>query len=105
MLGDIKDKAIIKIDQRGTEAMMHSVNIGDKYYSLTLGNSDKVKKLEEDSNLNFIFTQNSSEVLQANAKVISDTNIVKDLFDRLLDINFTHFKQWDDDLVIMEFSI
>lgn len=105
MLGDIKDRAIIKIEQKGSEAMMHSVNIEDNYYSLTLGASEKVKKLEEDSSLNFIFTKNSSEVLKASAKVISDKEVVKDLFDRLLDINFTHFKQWDDDLVVMEFSL
>jgi len=104
MINEFDDKGIFKIDQNGTIATMHYVYAGGKYYSLTLAGSKKVERLNTDKSLSMIFMSKNNETKVAEAVIIDDKDVVKDLFDRMIAIEFCHFKKYSDDLVIMEIT-
>lgn len=105
MIGKFEDKGIYKIDQEGLTASMHYIYADGKYYSLTLGGSEKVQRLNNNENLKVIFTSKSNETKNATALIIDNKEIVRNFFDRMFAINFCHFKEFHDDLVIMQIKI
>lgn len=73
-----------------------------KIYSLTQGSSNKVSKINEDNKVSLAFGKN---IVDSSVNIVEDKILVKDLFDKLLNMNFTHYKNYSDDLVILEMSI
>ncbi len=102
---DIKDKGYVKLMLDGKASTLHYIKDEKKVYSLTLNGSKKVAKINENSSAKLLFSKNIDEAVESKVNIISDKEKVKSLFDKLLDMNFTHYKEYSDDLVILEMPL
>lgn len=102
---EIKDKGYVKLLLDGKASTLHYLKDDNSVYSLTLNTSNKVGKINKNNNVKLLFSKNIDEAVESKVNIISDKAQVKALFDKLLDLNFTHYKKYDDDLVVLEMSL
>lgn len=103
---DINEKGLLKLKQGEKESAMHYLLESDNsLISLTLGNSNKIAKVNQNPKVELGFSMKPKDFIRANAEVISDTKHAKVLFNKMLEMKFTHFKKWSDDLVILKFKL
>lgn len=101
MIGDIEDKGIITIVQDELKSVMHYAESDSRLYSLTLKDTEKVKKLESDRNVKVTFAKDK-KTIDAVAEIIDDRSIVRDFYDRMNELKFNYFKEYSEELVIIE---
>ncbi len=102
---EMGDKGLIKLEQGEKVTTLHYIKDGNKFFSITKGQSAKVQLLKIDEKVKLGFAMKSADVVDASANVITDKKRVKDVFDIMLDKKFTHYKKYSDDLVLLEMSI
>ncbi|MBN2617651.1 MAG: hypothetical protein JXR64_04990 [Spirochaetales bacterium] len=100
MFDSIEANEVIKINQDGLEAMMHGLKSNGFFYTLTLKDSSKVERLKDTNKLKFSFK--NSDLITGEAEIIENKDLVKELFNKMLELNFTHFKIFNDNLVIFK---
>ena len=104
-MNDIEDKGIIKIIHNGQSAFMHYLLDGDKLTSLTLGDSEKVADFKKENSLELGFGMKPENFNKAVVHIDEDKDRAKKLFDTMLDLKFTHFKTYTDNLVVLEIGL
>lgn len=101
----IEEQGIIKLVQKDGSAFMHYLLNGDKLNSLTLADSTKVAEIKKNNSAKLGFTMKPTEFFDVEVSINSDKAEVKSLFDKMLELNFTHFKTYSEDLVILEIKV
>lgn len=102
---EMEEKGLVKLEQGNKVSTLHYIKDNNKILSLTKSGSEKVELIQQDKNVKLGFAMKSSDSVDSTATIISDKNRVKDIFDKMLDNKFTHFKKYSDDLVLIEMSI
>jgi hypothetical protein len=102
---DIKDKGYVKLMLDGKASTLHYIKDNNNVYSLTLSSSKKVAKINENIESKILFGKNIDDAIDTKINIISEKAEVKDLFDKLLDMKFTHYKKYNDDLVVLEMPL
>ena len=100
----IADKGVLTMVQSGRSAMMHYVKSENGVKSLTLGNSGKVADLLVDNKVQLQLEKNGA-LVDAEVSIITDKDKVKSVFDAMLSMNSTHFKEYTEDIVILDMQL
>lgn len=102
---NIEDQGILKLVQKEGAAFMHYLKNGDVLNTLTLGDSGKVIGIKNDGVGQVGFTMKPTEFFDVEVSINDDKAAAKELFDKMLDLNFTHFKTYSEDIVILEIKL
>lgn len=103
---EITEKGIIKLIQGEKETSLHYIQSDNKLLALTLGSSEKVSLLKKDTPVKLSFAKKDrTNLIDADVKVIEKKETVKQVFDQMLALNFTHFKKYSDELVVLEIKV
>ena len=102
---NIEDQGILKLVQKEGAAFMHYLRNGDVLNTLTLSDSGKVAQIKADGTGKVGFTMKPTEFYDAEVSINPDKEAAKALFDKMLDLNFTHFKTYSEDIVILEIKV
>lgn len=100
---------------KNEDVTIHYINIDGKIYGLSLNSFNNFNKLKNSSIVQVIpghtmeefyaNKDNFSEFLLSSINNISDSDFVKNIFDIMLTNNFTFFKEWNTDMVVLEFLL
>lgn len=101
----LEEQGIIKLVHKDGSAFMHYLLNGDKLNSLTLADSTKVSDIKIENKAKVGFTMKPTEFYDVEISINQNKDEVKALFDKMLDLNFTHFKTYSEDLVILETKV
>ncbi|QEN03174.1 hypothetical protein EW093_00135 [Thiospirochaeta perfilievii] len=104
-MSEIKEQGFVKLLLDGSVATLHYLKAGDKILSLTQQGSKKVDLLKKDNSAKLVVNNDSTNIIDSKITINENKDDVKKLFDELLGLNFTHYKEYSDDLVILEMSI
>jgi hypothetical protein len=98
------EKGILKLTAKGKTRMMHYVVMDDHMKALAMGDTDLIRDLNEDHHIEIILNIKEDKEIPANVQVIEDKEQVKTLFDTMLELNHTWFKEYDDHLVVLDIT-
>lgn len=103
---NIDERGFVKLKQINHETTMHFIKMKDSsLVSLTLSDSTKVNNIKTNNKAEVVFDRNSDNYIPVTVEVIDEKSISKEIFDIMLDNNFTHFKQWDDNIVTLKYTV
>lgn len=105
MIGEIEEKGIMTIIQGDLESMMHYAKSDSKIYSLTKKDTEKVKKVLVENSAKVKFAKGNKDIVKGTITLIDDKEIVIDFFKRMSDLNCNYFKEYTEDLLILEINI
>lgn len=97
------DKGFVRIDLDEYVTTIHYVKINDKFYGLTDKSSNKVNYIENNDKVKIANGMKSEDFFPAFAKIKSDLNLSKEVFNTMSDLEFSHFKEWNNDIIAIEF--
>lgn len=100
----ISDKGLLKLVQNGRESVLHYIKDGDKLLSLTQKESNKVKGINDDPNVKIGLTKKSLNLFDVAAVVNNSEERIKEVFNKMLGLKFTHYKKYRHDLVVLELT-
>lgn len=102
----ITEKGFVKLLQNEKETTLHYIQSDDKLLALTLKTSDKVNAINNNIPAQLSFAKKDrTNFIDANIKIIHNQATVKQVFDQMLALNFTHFKAYSNDLVVLEITM
>lgn len=101
----IENKGIYKLIQNGEDAMMHFIFFGGKYYSLTLGSSEKAESYKKSNKIDVEFVKGGEGFKTGTVSIIDREDFVRDLFDKMTELKFNWFKEFNSDIVALEIEI
>lgn len=103
---EITEKGIIKLIQGEKETTLHYIQSDDKLLALTLKSSQKVQAIHNHIPAQLSFAKKDrTNLIDADIQVIENKTVVKQVFDQMLALNFTHFKTYNDNLVVLEITM
>ncbi|MGL4662879.1 MAG: hypothetical protein ACRCV7_04305 [Culicoidibacterales bacterium] len=103
---EITEKGFVKLLQDEKETTLHYIQSDDKLLALTLKTSDKVDAINNNIPTQLSFAKkDQTNLIDANIKIIHNQATVKQVFDQMLALNFTHFKAYSNDLVVLEITM
>eukprot|EP01156_Anaeramoeba_ignava_P004677 Anaeramoba_ignava/a234474_3.p1 GENE.a234474_3~~a234474_3.p1 ORF type:complete len:119 (+),score=18.68 a234474_3:38-394(+) len=102
---EIKESGFVKILIDGSAPTLHYIYDNNKVYSLTLSGSNKVGKIKNNNKAKIVLNNDSENALESEISIIDNKDRVKELFNKMLEMDFTHFKEFDDDIVILEMAV
>lgn len=98
-------KEIVKFKGKDTKGAMHQVFFEDKYVSLTMRNSQKMREFLEEGKISIAPNLLSRDFEETKINIIDDKTFTKRVFDYMLEKNHTHYKEYNDNLIVIEYLI
>jgi general stress protein 26 len=102
---ELSEKGIVKLVHEKSDANLHYIREGNKLVALTLGTSNKIKRIIDNDEMKLAFANSSKDFIDTKVSIVKDQKKIKMQFNKMLEMNFTHFKKYNDDLVILELDI
>lgn len=103
---EITEKGFVKLLQHEKETTLHYIKSDDKLLALTLKTSDKVDAINNNIPAQLSFAKKDrTNLIDANIKIIHNQATVKQVFNQMIALNFTHFKTYNNDLVVLEITM
>lgn len=99
----MKAKGILKFKNEYSKGGMHYVMFKDSKVSITLNTSRKVKAVKKNGSLLIAGHLLSRNFVETKVEIVDQTNQVKEVFEYMKEIKNTHYKTWDDQLVILKY--
>jgi hypothetical protein len=98
------EKGILKLTAKGKTRMMHYLEMDGHMKALAMGDTDLIRDLNDDHHIEIILNIKEGKEIPANVQIIEDKEQVKALFDEMLNLNHTWFKEFDDQLVMLDIT-
>lgn len=99
----MKKKGILKFKSEYSKGGMHYVIFKDAKMSLTLSTTRKVKAVKEKGSLLIAGNLLSRNFVETNIEIIDQVDKVKEVFEYMKQVRNTHYKTWDEHLVVLKY--
>jgi len=97
----MNNKGILKFKGKESKGAMHYITYNGNTVTLTMGNSRKVSSLKDQGYLDIAPKLLSRQFGKMEFDIVDDKTYVKEVFDYMLHSKHTHYKKWDDNLVVL----
>lgn len=102
----ITEKGFVKLIQDDKETTLHYIQSDGKLLALTSGSSEKVALIKKYIPTKLSFAKKDrTHLIDTDIKVIENKGMVKQVFDQMATLNFSHFKVYSDELVVLEITM
>lgn len=103
---EITDKGFVKLIQGEKETTLHYIQSNNKLLALTEKASEKVVLIQNNTPSQLSFAKKDrTNLIDVDIQIIEKEGQVKQVFDQMLALNFTHFKKYTDGLVVLELKM
>ena len=101
----MKTKGILKFKNNYSKGGMHYVVFNNNKVSITLSSSNKVKAINEKGSLLIANNLLSRNFVETKITIIDKKDEVKEVFEYMKQIKNTHYKKWNDELVVLQYTL
>ncbi len=99
------EKGFIRFKDDEFEVVINYLNMGDHLLGITLSDSYKVKHFNENPRINVGNGIKPKEFHEVNVSIVDNTELTKEIFDKMTELKHNHFKEFDDRLVTVRVDL
>ncbi len=100
----MKEKGILKFKGTQSKGAMHYITYNGKTVTLTLKSSRKILDIRKSNKLLIADSLLSRNFKEIQVKTIEDIQVVKEVFELMKTKRHTHYKDWDEELVVLQYN-
>ena len=101
----LKEKGILKFKGTESKGAMHHLIYQGKKVSITMGDSRKVKHIKKYGSIAIAPNLLSRKFEDMKVTIIDEKNYTKELFDHMTSIKHNHYKEYNENMVVLEYSV
>lgn len=97
----MKNKGILRFKHSTGGGMMHYIIFDDRVVTLTENSSKKANEIAKTGEIAINFKKLGGEFNNLKVRIEENNEVVKNVFDEMIELKNSHFKKFSDDLVAL----
>lgn len=101
----MESKGFIKVSSNDLITIVHYIESEEGLSFLTLNSSNKYTNIKVNENISIAFGMKSDDFQPAIASIVEDKELVKNVYDILTDLKHNHFKEYDENIILVNVKL